>query len=180
MSKEQFPGTVAAIPLMGWTTKIHPKFGEKTAVEAFQALGNKVLRTCDLRNRKLLKIAHADSRILPDILRILEQYDSPSTTLMQIGAHNGEFDDPFVSRITANNWRAILVEPQKLPFQGLAERYKENPRVRLHNVAITDEGSEAAITLWRADIPGNEVFGSAIAATSLEQVEPRLGVALDQ
>lgn len=170
MSEKQSPGSVASMPHMEWTARIHPKFGEKSPMEAIQAIGNRVLRTCDSRNRNLLKIADADARVLPDISRILEQYDTSSTTLMQIGAHNGEFDDPFVSRITTNNWRAILVEPQKLPYQGLAERYKDNPRVKLYNVAITDEGNEEAITLWRAVIPDNEDFGSAIAATSLKQV----------
>jgi FkbM family methyltransferase len=88
--------------------------------------------------------------------------------LLQIGAHDGQFDDPFKTYIDNNDWRAVLVEPQDQIFERLSNYHNGNPRIRCVQTAISDTGDP--ITLFAAQGIGNEEFGSAIACTNPEQI----------
>lgn len=58
--------------------------------------------------------------------------------LCQIGAYDGKSNDPIADAIERFQWRAILVEPQPVPFAALEDLYGRNPRVQLYNVAIAE------------------------------------------
>ena len=58
--------------------------------------------------------------------------------IVQIGAFDGQADDPVAGILQNENVSAIVVEPQKIPYERLAERYATNPRVCLINAAVAE------------------------------------------
>lgn len=65
--------------------------------------------------------------------------DKQGFYFIQIGAHNGSYDDPIVKIRTQGNWHGILLEPQKVVFQELKEKMKEQVKIKLLNVALGEE-----------------------------------------
>jgi FkbM family methyltransferase len=70
-------------------------------------------------------------------------------TLVQIGAYDGSTDDPVLEALMLHGWRAVLVEPQRLPFAKLQELHGRNPKIQLFNVAIADR--DGPRTLFRIE-----------------------------
>ena len=58
--------------------------------------------------------------------------------VLQIGAFDGHACDPLLEVLQNENVSAILVEPQKIPYERLVERYATNPRVSLINAAVAE------------------------------------------
>ncbi len=59
---------------------------------------------------------------------------------IQIGANDGETDDPIFKYINSvdSKWEGVLLEPQRLPFLKLSNKYADNARIRLENSAINE------------------------------------------
>ena len=72
---------------------------------------------------------------------ILDYFGNKIGNLLDIGANDG---------ITLSNsrklielgWGAELIEPAEIPYNKLKELYKENKKVKLHNIAISDINGE--------------------------------------
>lgn len=72
---------------------------------------------------------------------ILDYFGNKVGNLLDIGANDG---------ITLSNsrklielgWGAELIEPAEIPYNKLKELYKENKKVKLHNIAISDFNGE--------------------------------------
>ena len=58
--------------------------------------------------------------------------------VLQIGAFDGRACDPLSEILQDENVSAILVEPQKIPYEHLVECYAANPRVCLINAAVAE------------------------------------------
>jgi FkbM family methyltransferase len=58
--------------------------------------------------------------------------------VLQIGAFDGDACDPLLEILQNENVSAILVEPQKIPYERLVARYATNPRVSLINAAVAE------------------------------------------
>lgn len=160
---------LAELPFLGWTQKIHKKLGELTPSQvAIVAMGRaeRFVLSPDSSRHRLLKADKAASALLKSVV---ESRAQDGLQFVQIGAHNGEFDDPFADFIATNNWRALLVEPQPHLYKQLDERYRDNPAVSCANVAISDKAQP--MTLWRAEVEGYAEFGAAIASMNKQQVE---------
>ena len=56
--------------------------------------------------------------------------------VLQIGAFDGHACDPLLEILQDENVSAILMEPQKIPYERLVERYATNPRISLINAAV--------------------------------------------
>lgn len=62
---------------------------------------------------------------------------------IQVGAHNGLKNDPINKYIKKNNWKGILIEPQKNIFNELKENYKEfSKNLIFENIAISSVENE--------------------------------------
>jgi FkbM family methyltransferase len=70
--------------------------------------------------------------------------------VLQIGAFDGHACDPLLDVLQNENVSAILVEPQKIPYERLAERYATNPRVCLINAAVAEH--DGVVKLY---VPGS-------------------------
>jgi FkbM family methyltransferase len=72
---------------------------------------------------------------------ILDYFGNKIGNLLDIGANDG---------ITLSNsrklielgWGAELIEPAEIPYNKLKELYKDNKKVKLHNIAISDINGE--------------------------------------
>ncbi len=70
--------------------------------------------------------------------------------VLQIGAFDGHACDPLLEVLQNENVSAILVEPQKIPYERLVERYAANPRVSLINAAVAEH--DGVVKLY---VPGS-------------------------
>jgi FkbM family methyltransferase len=157
----------AELPGLGWTERVHPKFGEYP----IDHIARVALRRLTPRYRHHRQLTAHDGPAAIAMAQAIEKAaDKPSFTVMQVGAHDGNFDDPLQKYIEKYNWRAVLVEPRQAPFTRLAERYEGNPNIKLVNAAVSR--TAGSMTLWSAamDGPGYK-FGEAIASTNPEQVK---------
>jgi FkbM family methyltransferase len=64
---------------------------------------------------------------------------------VQIGAFDGQTDDPIHDLVERHRWRGVLVEPQARYFERLQQTYAGNDRVMLRNVAL---GSESGVQIF--------------------------------
>lgn len=75
---------------------------------------------------------------------------TPDFFFVQVGAHNGDMDDPIHRWAVEHRWRGLLVEPQPGPFAQLKAGYAElGDRLVFENVAIDRE--ERTRPLYRVD-----------------------------
>ena len=58
--------------------------------------------------------------------------------VLQIGAFDGHACDPLSDILQNEDVSAILVEPQKIPYERLLARYGTNPRISLINAAVAE------------------------------------------
>jgi len=63
---------------------------------------------------------------------------------VQIGAYDGIANDALGPLILKNRWPGILVEPQPDACQRLRETYRNEPQIRVENVAIGERDEERA------------------------------------
>ena len=70
--------------------------------------------------------------------------------VLQIGAFDGHACDPLFEILHDQNVSAILMEPQKIPYERLVARYATNPRVSLINAAVAQ--GDGVVKLY---VPGS-------------------------
>ena len=70
--------------------------------------------------------------------------------VLQIGAFDGHICDPLLEILQNENVSAILVEPQKIPYERLVARYATNPKVCLINAAVAEH--DGVVKLY---VPGS-------------------------
>jgi len=71
--------------------------------------------------------------------------------VLQIGAFDGDACDPLLEILQNENVSAILVEPQKIPYERLVARYATNPRVSLINAAVAERDGVVKLYVPGAD-----------------------------
>ena len=81
---------------------------------------------------------------------LLRAYHRGLIQIVQIGAFDGQVDDPVADILQNENVSAILVEPQKIPYERLVARYATNPRVCLINAAVAEH--DGVVKLY---VPGS-------------------------
>jgi len=106
--------------------------------------------------------------------------------VLQIGANDGEDEDPVKSLIDDDLVEAILVEPLPIPFTRLSERYADNPMIHPVNVAIAEEnGRNPLYVLAEKDGTVSQSFSKMatldqnLARKRLSAERRRLGRELD-
>jgi FkbM family methyltransferase len=69
---------------------------------------------------------------------LLRARENGTIHVLQIGAFDGHACDPLFEVLQSDNVSAILVEPQKIPYERLMARYATNPKVSLINAAVAE------------------------------------------
>jgi FkbM family methyltransferase len=138
----------------------------------------------DIANR-LLRKAGVELRRKPSVLvrspqtleiafefvaaHLAARCDEP-LTVVQVGAYDGEANDPINDAIRRYGWRGVLVEPQPGPYAVLAARYADDADVQTFNVAISDE--DGTRPLYVIDpAPGLPPFTQQIASFHRSHLE---------
>jgi FkbM family methyltransferase len=83
----------------------------------------------------------------------------PQASFIQIGANDGQLEDPLREFVVANPWRGILVEPVPYLFERLRRTYPLRDGLVLENLAISTHTSTQPFYYVResageADVPG--------------------------
>lgn len=156
------------IPGFGWTRRIDHRLADKTVGDLAKAFERRAVNAFDPRIRRLRNEVRHEGPALAKIAEEIGKRAASVELFVQIGAHDGSFDDPFAAYIRDHDWRALLVEPQAAQHARLAERYAGNDRVMTQQVAV---GAYAgSLTLYSAVLPELDAFGTAIAASNPMQV----------
>ena len=66
-------------------------------------------------------------------------------TVIQVGANDGITHDPIHKFIKRDNWKGVLLEPQKHLFPGLSKLYRKNKGITTFNAAIGYEDGTTQI-----------------------------------
>lgn len=74
-------------------------------------------------------------------------------TVLQVGAFDGQANDPLLTVFGDRPWRGVLVEPQPGPFERLAHRYAESAGIQTFNVAISDSEQRKALYSFDPEAP---------------------------
>jgi FkbM family methyltransferase len=88
---------------------------------------------------------------------------------VQIGAFDGQTNDPIHDLVEKYNWRGVLAEPQRRYFEALERTYAGNPRVTLRNVALSDESGFRPFYRVRED-PGAPEWVPQLASFDVETI----------
>lgn len=78
----------------------------------------------------------------------------PEVGFVQIGAFDGQTNDPVHDLVRRHGWRGVLVEPQPEPFARLRETYADIDGLVLLNAAVAERPGQ--MTLWRVSDPRPE------------------------
>jgi len=75
---------------------------------------------------------------------VVDRFLSKPIFFVQVGAYDGEYNDPIRKYILKYNWKGIMIEPNLIPFAKLVDLYGDSEDIELMNVAITrkDRGIE--------------------------------------
>lgn len=102
----------------------------------------------------------------------LAMEEGKSFTMIQVGAHNGVTSDPFHRLlIELQNWQALLLEPQREPFEVLQSIYAGLPRVTCRQVAVGDHGSTLKLYRVGGDTSQLPYWATQLASTRREVIE---------
>jgi len=160
---------VAEMSGLGWTAEIvHPKFADKDPAQVARGIARRLSAAVSPRQRHLSALIRSEALMKAHFSQVLSEASKQGGVLVQIGAHDGAFDDP-LNKFIPNFDKALLVEPQSAQFSVLKARHEHSQNVTLKRVAIAQEAG--TLILHRAITPHIPEFGSAIASTDKAQVE---------
>ncbi len=70
----------------------------------------------------------------------------PDAVFVQVGANDGQGEDPLRDEIRSRRWTGVLVEPVPHVFDRLRRHHGGNRRLRLENAAVADH--DGVVELW--------------------------------
>ncbi len=88
---------------------------------------------------------------------------------VQVGAFDGQTNDPIHDLVVEHGWRGILAEPQRRHFEALERTYAGNERVSLRNVALAHESGTRAFYRVGED-PGAPPWVPQLASFDVETI----------
>jgi FkbM family methyltransferase len=110
----------------------------------------RLFRKCGYRLARDYRWPEVRGNLLVLGFALLRARRSGTIHVLQIGAFDGHACDPLLEILQNENVSAILVEPQKIPYERLVARYATNPRISLINAAVAE--CDGAVKLY---VPGS-------------------------
>lgn len=157
---------ITEIPGCGWLERFDPKLA---IYDPWEVVGG-FFRHHSTQRLMNFALQESDKPVEAEINELIESVAATSPfTFVQIGAHNGQFEDPFLSFLEKYDWNTLLVEPQLNLYAALSGLHSDRPNVAVARTAIGEETGQ--LILWRALHRGYGEFGQAIASPDREQVE---------
>lgn len=137
----------------------------RSALAYFNRHFGRVLARLGYRVERDYRFPRSNIQLLRIGIPFLLQQTSGPITIVQIGAYDGVASDPLVGLLDSPRVRAVIVEPQPIPFEKLCARYSGATRVALENSLIGPVDGLGALY-----VPTG-VQHSQLATTSAEQLE---------
>ena len=110
----------------------------------------RLFRKCGYRLARDYRWPEVHGNLLALGFALLRARQKGTIQVLQIGAFDGHACDPLLEVLQNENVSAILVEPQKIPYERLVARYANNPRVCLINAAVAEH--DGVVKLY---VPGS-------------------------
>ena len=89
---------------------------------------------------------------------------------VQVGAHNGVTSDPFNAMLTAGQWNALLIEPQR-PFMDMLETiYADREKVHCCQAAVGEKDGSVKMFMVRSDARDLPYWVSQLASLRYEVI----------
>ncbi len=110
----------------------------------------RLFRTCGYKLARDYRWPEVRGNLLILGFALLRARRNGTIHVLQIGAFDGHACDPLLEILQNENVSAILVEPQKVPYERLVARYATNPRVSLINAAVAE--NDGVVKLY---VPGS-------------------------
>jgi FkbM family methyltransferase len=98
----------------------------------------RLFRKCGYRLARDYRWPEVHGNLLVLGFALLRARRNGTIHVLQIGAFDGYACDSLLEVLQNENVSAILVEPQKIPYERLAARYATNPRISLINAAVAE------------------------------------------
>jgi len=127
----------------------------------------RLFRTCGYKLARDYRWPEVHGNLLALGFALLQARQKGTIRVLQIGAYDGHACDPLVEILQNESVSAILVEPQKIPYERLVARYATNPRVCLINAAVAEH--DGVVKLY---VPGS---GGSPKASLIAQHHRRFG-----
>src|SRR5437016_14284907 len=127
----------------------------------------RLFRKCGYRLARDYRWPEVHGNLLVLGFALLRARRNGTIHVLQIGAFDGHACDPLLEVLQNENVSAILVEPQKIPYERLVARYATNARVCLINAAVAEH--DGVVKLY---VPG---FAASPKATLFAQHHRRFG-----
>jgi FkbM family methyltransferase len=104
------------------------------------------------------------------VLSFLNKMRGGDVQFIQIGANDGQFEDPLYAWICRHPWRGVLVEPQPQMYKKLVELHaSRSARILIKQAVVADNRGKA--TLWTLDdVPGMPADASLFASLDRDVV----------
>ena len=109
----------------------------------------RLFRKCGYRLARDYRWPEVHGNLLVLGFALLRARQNGTIHVLQIGAFDGQACDPLFEVLQNENVSAILVEPQKIPYERLVARHATNPRVSLINAAVAE--NDGVIKLYVPD-----------------------------
>ncbi|PYI46102.1 MAG: hypothetical protein DMF11_09785 [Verrucomicrobia bacterium] len=116
----------------------------------------RLFRNCGYRLARDYRWPEVHGNLLLLGFALLRAKQKGTIHVLQIGAFDGHACDPLLEVLQNENVSAILMEPQKIPYERLVERYATNPRISLINAAVAER--DGVIKLY---VPGSSASPQA-------------------
>ena len=127
-------------------------------------------------------------RLMSLLLDGIAEQCSDSTTVVQIGAHDGIMADPVQKHLAEQDWRAILIEPHPVYFSELARLYKGNEKIETINCGVSSQPGKMELFHLNEAARGKYSKGARGCASlnrqrmfdALERVNAKRGMTTDE
>lgn len=160
---------VNELPLIGARVEAHPYLAQMEATQAIGFIARKLAYGGWTTPRDTQRQAQLES----NLSSTLENFEwNSSDFLVQIGANDGCKDDPVKDSIRRLGMNALLVEPARLPFEALKNKYSINTKVITAQAVI---GKRAGPTVFFVpEIPSESLNSTVWSSTKLSRVKKEI------
>lgn len=83
--------------------------------------------------------------IVFDLVETRARAEGRRPKYIQVGAHDGQMDDPIFPHASRGTWDALLLEPGERAFRALCELHKDRPWIECLQVGASDAPGEALL-----------------------------------
>ena len=113
-------------------------------------------------------------QIVDLLLARINDVRAGNVRFIQIGAHDGQYQDPLYDWICRHPWRGVLVEPQPGLYKKLVELHADRPLISIEQAVVSDRAGKAGLWMFKDSpvLPERaSVYASLDKAVFMENIQ---------